>query len=211
VLLRFDPVSTQSEWTYFPEIAWREDSSGLYTVIPPARPYEPGGRTRYYFLPLEGEPVLLAEWTLATDSPLSAFFPLLAPDGLKVAYIQPEEGLLALHILDHRGTNRVVHREAPSPATGVTEPSLIVVGWAPDSRRIAFYNHQLKFWASDAEGNVIDLGEPADVCDLCDLRWVDSNRFLVVREGLLILRDLVSSSEQEIADAVTVYEFKQVP
>ncbi|MCS6962960.1 MAG: hypothetical protein NZM16_02795 [Thermoflexus sp.] len=204
VLLRFDPVSTQSEWPYFPEIAWREDSSGLYTIIPPARPEEPGGRSRYYFLPLEGSPVLLAEFSTRVGS-----FPRLSPDGRKVAYVRVEEGLPALYIRDEQGTERQVHREPPSALPGA-DPFLLLLDWSPDARRIAFYNNQLNFWVADAEGRLISLGQPEGECDLCDMRWVDSNRFLLVREGRLILSDLASSSETQIADSVLSYGFRLV-
>lgn len=195
VLLTFTFVSTYSEWTYYPQVVWRDDSAGFYTVIPASAALEnPSQPTRYYYVPLtEGSPAQLAEFVTV---PVWESFPHLAPNGLSVAYVRPDGSSQSLHVIDLSTADHTVQ----------TDSALTILNWNPDSQRIAFYN-------SNTPADVVlqAFGEPPaplnDTTDgLSDLRWVTESRFLFLIGEELRLRD-VSAASFVIDTGVAGYDF----
>lgn len=199
VLFTFPFVSTYSEWTYYPQVVWRDDSAGFYTVIPAAAALEnPSQPTRYYYVPLaEGSPAQLAEFVAV---PVWGSFPLIAPNGLSVAYARPDGSSQSLHVIDLSTADRVLQ----------TDSNLFIVNWNPDSRHVVFYNPNTPY-----DVYLQAFGEPPlplndGVGALEGLRWVTESRFLFLRGGQLCLRD-VSTPGVVIDSNVTAYDFAFAP
>lgn len=199
VLFTFTFVSTYSEWTYYPQVVWRDDSAGFYTVIPAAAALDnPSQPTRYYYVPLtEGSPAQLAEFVTV---PVWESFPYIAPNGLSVAYARPEGSSQALHVIDLSTADRTVQ----------TDSRLFIVNWNPDSRHVVIYNPN-----TPADVYSQAFGEaPLPLNDtpggLSDLRWVTESRFLFLRGEELRLRD--GSAPSVVIDSnVSAYDFTLAP
>lgn len=199
IVFTFEFVSTYSEWTYYPQVVWREDSAGFYTVIPASAALEsPSQPTRYYYVPLaEGSPAQLAEFVAA---PVWESFALMAPNGLSVAYIRPEGSAQSLHVIDLSTADRAIQ----------TDSNLFIVNWNPDSLHVVFYNPNTPY-----DVYLQAFGEPPlplndGVGALEGLRWVTEGRFLFLREGQLCLRD-GSTPSMVIDSNVTAYDFAFAP
>lgn len=199
VLFPFTFVSTYSEWTYYPQVVWRDDSAGFYTVIPaPAALENPSQPARYYYIPLtEGSPAQLAEFVTV---PVWESFPYLAPNGLSVAYVRPEGSSQSLHVIDLSTADRTVQ----------TDSRLYIVNWNPDSQQVAFYNPNTP---ADVVLQVFG-GPPVPLNDtaggLSNVRWVTESRFLFLSGEELRLRDL-SAASFVIDTGVTGYDFAFAP
>lgn len=195
-VFNFKFVSTYSEWTYFPQVVWRNDSAGLYTVIPASAvlddPTEP---TRYYYIPLAGEAARLAEFVAG---PVWQSFPFISPDGIKVAYVRESGGVQSLHVIDASTADRVY----------TSAPALTILNWNPDSARVAYY--------AESPSNPILLefgGTPnplSDTARFSGLAWVSESRYLFLNGEELRLRDL-SSPSVLIDSGVSGYDFVLLP
>jgi Tol biopolymer transport system component len=199
VLFTFSFVSTYSEWTYFPEVVWRNDSAGFYTIIPASAALEnPREPTRYYYVPLtDGSPAQLAEFVTV---PVWQSFPFIAPDGLSVAYVRENSGSQSLHVIDLSTADRTVQ----------TDSALTILNWNPDSQRIAFYNSNTPADVVLQAFSVAPVSLNDAGSGLSDLRWVTETRFLFISAGELRLRDL-STASFVIATTVTGYDFTLAP
>ncbi len=199
VLFTFPFVSTYSEWTYYPQVVWRNDLAGFYTVIPASAALEnPSQPTRYYYVPLtEGSPAQLAEFVTV---PVWESFPHIAPNGLSVAYVRPDGSSQSLHIIDLSTADRTIQ----------TDSRLFILNWNPNSRHVVLYNPN-----TAADVYLQAFGEaPLPLNDgvgtLEELRWVSENRFLFLRAQELRLRD-VSAASLVIDTSVTGYDFTLAP
>ncbi len=199
VVFTFEFVSTYSEWTYYPQVVWREDSAGFYTVIPASAALEsPSQPTRYYYVPLtEGSPAQLAEFVAV---PVWESFALMAPNGLSVAYVRPDGSSQSVHVIDLSTADRAIQ----------TDSRLSIVNWNPDAQHVVIYNPN-----TPADVYAQAFGEPPlplndGVGALEELRWVTENRFLFLRGGQLCLRD--GSTPSLVIDSnVTAYDFALAP
>jgi len=138
-VLKFTPVSTFSEFQYYPTPKWAPDSSLLHVAIPPkdalATPRE---KTALYEIPTDGSQA--KKIGTVTTAPLLA--PEFSPDASRMIYVkehgEASENQRELHIADPNGAGDTVYRTA----------QLDFNGWAPDSSRFVF-----------SEGNDTRLGE----------------------------------------------------
>lgn len=199
VVFTFPFVSTYSEWTYYPQVVWRDDSAGFYTVIPASAALEtPSQPTRYYYVPLtEGSSAQLAEFVAV---PVWESFPRIAPNGLSVAYVRPEGSSQSLHVIDLSTADRVLQ----------TDSNLFIVNWNPNSRHVVFYNPNTPY-----DVYLQAFGEPPlplndGVGALEGVNWVTESRFLFLRGGQLCLRD-GSSPSMVIDSNVAAYDFTLAP
>jgi hypothetical protein len=196
VVFKFKFVSTYSEWTYFPQVVWRDDSAGFYTVIPASaildNPSEP---TRYYYVPLAGEAARLAEFVTA---PVWQSFPFISPDGIKVAYVRESGGTQSLHVIDASTADRVY----------TSAPALSILGWHPDSARVAYYAEDPSAPSLLAFGGV--LLPLSDTARFFSLNWVSESRYLFLNGEELRLRDL-STPSVLVDSAVSEYDFVLLP
>jgi dipeptidyl aminopeptidase/acylaminoacyl peptidase len=178
----FPLVSMYSESFYLPEIIWKKESDGFYTIIPASKALEdPNEKSRYWFIPLRGEPARLAEFP---SVPPFAAAPILSPDGLKVLYLKPAGDNVELHVIDVS--------TADSLYTYYAANKLGLGGWAPDSMR--FY-----YWIEDPRAHwIAALGQPAsmltDTTISDDVVWVSENQILFLRENELRRTEIGSAS-----------------
>ncbi len=200
VVFTFPSVATYSEWTYYPQVVWRADSSGFYTIIPASAALEnPSEPSRYYYVPLTGgSPTQQAEFVTV---PVWESFAELSPNGLSVAYIYPESSSLrSLHVIDPSGTDRRIQ----------TDSQLTILNWNPNSRHVVIYNPN----ASDVYLQAFGEG-PVPINDtsgyIAEMRWVTERRFLFLSGEELRLRDLSSDASMVIDSGVTGYDFTLVP
>lgn len=199
VVFTFDFVSTYSEWTYYPQVVWRNDSDGFYTVIPASAALEnPSQPTRYYYVPLSGSPAQLAEFVTV---PVWESFPRIAPNGTSVAYVRPEGASQAVHIIDISTADRTLQ----------TGSSLYIENWNPDSRRVVLYDRNMPedVYAQAFGEAPIALNDSPGAWDT--LRWVSERRFLFrTSSGELRLRqDTAPSIVLDLG--VSMYDFTLAP
>lgn len=196
VVFKFQFVSTYSEWTYFPQVVWRNDSAGFYTVIPASAILEnPTEPTRYYYIPLGGEPARLAEFIAG---PVWVSFPFISPDGVQVAYVRESGGTQSLHVIDASTADR----------TYTSGTSLTILGWNPDSVRVAYHTEEPSNATLMAFG-----GSPvllSDTTRFFGLEWVSESRYLFRNGDELRLRDL-SAPSVLIDSGVSGYDFVLLP
>ncbi len=188
VLFKFKLVSTYSEWFYFPQVIWMRDASGLYTVIPASaaldNPQEP---SRFYFIPLKGDPAKLAEFVAA---PVWISMPQLAPDGTKIAYMRPAGNALELHIVDASTADRVF-ANAPADSFGL-------LGWNPNAKDFTYFSGSTNSaWLARLDSPPAPL---VDTPEITSLRWLDDRRFIFISRGELRLREIGKPSSTLAAD-----------
>jgi hypothetical protein len=193
VVLTFPFVLTYSEWVYYPQVVWANDSSGFYTVIPASQSLDnPTETSKYYFISLAEGPALLTEFITA---PLN--FPHISPDGLQVAYVSEVPG--AQHLLVYDAVEDTTYFIAGSEY-------LSIMNWNPDSQRVAFQaddplNPLLQ--ASDGTGAPAPL---SDTRRFFIMRWVSESRYLFLNEEELRLRELAAASVL-VDSSVSAYDF----
>lgn len=200
VVFTFPSVATYSEWMYYPQVVWKADSSGFYTVIPASAVLEnPSEPSRYYYVPLTGgSPTQRAEFVTV---PVWESFAHLSPDGLNVAYIYPESSSSrSLHVIDPSGADRRIQ----------TDSQLVILNWNPNSRHVVVYN------PNTADVYLQAFGEPPIPINdtpgyIAEMRWVSETRFLFLSGEELRLRDLSSAASVVIDSGVTGYDFTLVP
>ena len=196
VVFKFKLVSTYSEWFYFPQVVWRNDSAGFYTVIPASAALEnPSEPTRYYYVPLTGEAAKLAEFVAAY---IWTSFPFIAPNGIQVAYIRESDKIQSLYVIDASTADRAY----------TSRSILKIMGWNPDSLRVAYQTSESSEVALLAFG-----AEPVSLNDTArfsDLEWVSVNRYLFLSGDDLRLRELPGASIS-IDTGVTGFDFVLLP
>lgn len=195
VVLTFDFVSTYSEWIYYPEVVWRDDSAGFYTVIPaPAALENPSQPSRYYYVPLTGSAAQLAEFVAV---PVWESFARIAPNGASVAYVRQEGSSQSVHVIDMSTADRTLQ----------TDGRLYIENWNPDSRHVVFYNPDAAadVYAQAADEPPLPLNDSPAGWDT--LRWVSERRFLVrTSAGELRLREVTAPS-LVLDTGVDAYDF----
>lgn len=199
VLFTFDFVSTYSEWTYYPEIVWRNDSAGFYTVIPaPAALENPSQPSRCYYVPLTGSAAQLAEFVTV---PVWESFARIAPNGASVAYVRQEGASQSVHVIDMSTADRTLQ----------TDGRLYIENWNPDSRHVVLYNPDASadVYAQAVGEPPIPLNDSPGGWDT--LRWVSERRFLFrTSAGELRLRELAAPS-LVLDTGVDAYDFTVAP
>jgi dipeptidyl aminopeptidase/acylaminoacyl peptidase len=195
VVLTFPFVSTYSEWVYYPQVIWANDSSGFYTVIPASQSLDnPTETSKYYFISLTESPALLTEFITA---PLN--FAHISSEGLQVAYVS--EAPEAQHLLVYNAAEDTTRFLASGEY-------LSIMNWNPDSQRVAYQ-------ADDPLNPVLQAldGAPVPLSDtrrFFIMRWVSESRYLFLNEEELRLRELPAASVL-IDNSVSAYDFVFTP
>jgi hypothetical protein len=177
-VLRYTPVATYSEYTYYAQPVWAADGSALRVVIPPADPMSPPMQaSSLWHLPTDGSPARLITSVTVVPSLGSDALGFSSDLGF-LAYTQlrgsesgsPEqvEGWLEVRRL---GSEDVVAYPDAS----------VFFGWAPDSLRFAFVTGrerpylQIGQWSGPTVPGSLEAGAP-----VFSLRWVDADHYLLV-------------------------------
>ncbi|MBN2385373.1 MAG: hypothetical protein JXB85_00005, partial [Anaerolineales bacterium] len=167
-LLSFEFVLTYSEWFYLPEVTWKADSSGLWTVIPAhdslGDPTEP---TEIWFASVAGGATLVDSFVAV---PVFIDRPRLSPDGSRVMIQQEFGGSFNLLIHPVGGGGDLLILTAGGGQAGA-------VSWSPDSSQLVYWNPLPVNTSFGYPGAgfafVSDLGTEARA-----VRWVDPLRLL---------------------------------
>lgn len=174
---------------YFPEIAWMMDSTGFKTVIPP----QVGtGQAELLFVFTNGTVASLAKFSMA---PLSDSLPFISPDGGYIIYsAKSETDKQSLHLMDSSGAARPY---------GEPSQKVRAYGWLPDAKRFAYGDEILKrAYLGNIDGSPVEI----PVTFPPKVRWIDSNHYLALENGNLILGSLHGESLQ-IDSGVQEFDF----
>ena len=170
--LDFQKVDTHSDWSFYPQVVWLDNSTGLYTVIPG----NGGQKSRFLYIAADGSfTAQLAEFAPA-DIRVSR--PLIAPNGSGVAYITSTEDSFDIHVIDASTADAIIASYPTSPQFGLWT-------WSPDSVRFTYW--------TEAPSRLLIAGRSNPPVPLADpiapytLTWVDANRFLYFANGELRL------------------------
>ena len=158
---------------YYPEVVWSPDSSGFKTVIP--APTE-NGQAEMLFVFTNGTVASLAKFVI---SPLSESLPYLSPDGGYLIYgAKMGADQESLYLMDSSGATRTYGE----PAAGIR-----TYGWLPDAE------HFVYGWEEPQRtfiGSVDGAPEYNEIVFLQTVRWVESEYYLAVDNGDLVLGNL---------------------
>lgn len=180
LLLKFQAVTTYSEYRYYPTPQWSSDSAYLRVGIPPSDPLaEPVQPATLWKLSLE-DGASQQEGAVVTV-PFFAQSPYNRPvlyslDLKRIVYMRdigaPEDNRRELVLATYDGQGEVV----------VARGSLMEsFGWSPDGRRVAFTQGDLQeLWI----GGLDAAPKPAAGAQfgISGLRWVDAKRFLAMQQ-----------------------------
>ncbi len=166
--LRYPPVITYSEYSFYPIPVWSPDSSLVQVVIPSQDPFaaHPGGKV-WRVLVAGGPPQVLREFEGDFFRPQGPA-PLLSPNLAWLAFRRAgasfgESRLVLASLLD--GGESVYDRG-----------SIQWGGWGPDSAHFIY---------TKDGGTALQLGalgaEPQPLAEGIGLRWLDADRFLYLR------------------------------
>jgi len=177
-----------------PEIVWKPDSSGFYTVSASGPPGSPDSMT-VWFIPVAGRPVKQMSYT----GPYGAH---LSPDGRKVAYLYDQHEPIDVHVVTADGKD----------TTYDSYSKVGFMGWAPDSK------HFLLDLSKDGRLRVPYLcavGEQpvklTDTDDALPVVWIDAQRVLFASHGkALHLQRVGAPSILLEADASSWFDYTYI-
>jgi Tol biopolymer transport system component len=171
--LDFPKLNAHSDWSFYPQVVWLDNSSGFYTVIPG----NIGGLSRFLYVSADGTfTAQLAEFARADPR---VGLPLIAPDGSKVAYVTQIDSTLEVHVIDASTADLTV-------ATHLDAPLIGLWAWSPDSARFAYHTGDPSRLLI-AGPNLPSAPLLLDAIASYSLTWVDANRFLYLANGELRL------------------------
>lgn len=187
-VLNYEPVITYSEYRYYANPRWSQDSAFLRVAIPPADP-----------LARPQQPISL--WTIPTDGSQPAQDGSImavpdfeqpvrySPDLARLAFLQevgqPVENQRELHIATYDGQGDWVYSKAPL---------LRFEGWGLDGNHFAFLiGEEGQMWLGSLEA----IAEPISDAPygISNIRWLDGERFLYVQEAAGIFDFYLGSLE----------------
>lgn len=192
VALTFPNVLTYSEWSYYPEIVWLPDSSGVRVAIPAADPLgDPSQPSTFWNVPVSGSPSILTTFIAA---PAFASFPYISPDASAVLYTAENPSGVEIHSIRSDGTDTLY--------TSYPSGTIEIEGWTPDS--VHFMVHHLP-----TQINIMAVGEDLVLGDtpiVSKVIWIDSSRFIFINGTELRISTLGSASSP-IDTGVNEYNF----
>jgi len=196
-VLTYEPVLTYSEYLYYAEPVWAQDSSFLMAAIPPADPMaEPLGPTRLYRIPVDVSPAV--EVGSVTAFNLGGFGVNFSPDLVHIAYLrpvgQPPDNAYELHVASSDGTNDNLF---------LTETNLLLHGWTADPQRFFFsMGPAMEMQIGSVGGGHQPLAGSAQ--GVFQLRWIDPERYLYLQEnaGAIELRLGQLNGEHRLIDSL---------
>jgi len=101
-----------------------------------------------------------------------------SPDGKWIAYGSDASGEQELYVVSHDGAES---KQLTFDASG----SKYGFSWSPDSRKLAFYDMNMKLFLVDIAGNSVQQIDAADNSYFGDLNWSPDSRFLAYEKRLL--------------------------
>jgi hypothetical protein len=205
-VLEYEPVLTYSEYQYYAQPRWLNDSSGLKVIIPPVDSLsDPRPPSTLWKIPLDGSPAIKTGEIVTM--PFFANSTAFSPDLEKIAYLietgDPPQNIHELHFVNPVGSEDMAYH---------AERLLNFAGWAQDSLHFAITsgeNQALQIGQIDAPYNPV-ADPPTSVFKLI---WVDSERYLYIQdpggEATLYLAGLSNPpfAIDQVADAYIPFDF----
>lgn len=179
---------------YEPEVVWTPDSFGFKTIIPAAAETD---QAEFFFVFTSGTVASLAKFVMV---PPDESAPFLSPDGGYVIYVSEiASDKKSLYLMDSSGAARPY---------GEPMNSVRAYGWFPDSQHFAYTSETAQGATNTFVGSV--NGQPSEVSldEYDSLRWVDSEHFLALQTGNLILGSIVDGFAL-IDSGVVEFDFSQ--
>jgi len=169
--LRYDPVTTYSEYRFYARPVWSLDSSYLLVAIPPVDPLvQPPHSTEIWRIPTDDtSPALIGSVIAAPFQEQAVVF---SPDLERIAFLretgQPQENLRELHLATVDGLGGFVYSKA-SP--------MVFQSWSTDSTRFVFSTGLApETWIGSIKE--APLGLSPDFNGAQGLCWVNREQFL---------------------------------
>jgi len=172
----YTPVSTASEFQYYPEPVWSADSSSLRVAIAPPDPYVERPQTSIWALHTDGTPARLMgsiEVARGSQPVFSAYLSQLAYVQLPEGDGPGDQGSVVLTDLtggEMIGDSTTYYPEAHG-----------IYGYAPDALRFAFLTNpeQPRAMLGQIGAEAVPaLGDAESIA--IDVRWIDADRYLLL-------------------------------
>jgi hypothetical protein len=174
-VLTYEQVATYSEYRYYAHPVGSPNGKFLRVVIPPADPLDKSPEpTSLWMIPTNGKPAQMVGSLQAVpffDTP-----PAFSPDLAHLIFLQetgePAENRRELYIAEPDGSGAKVYQSGALLQFG---------GWALDGLHFTFSvgeQHAVQVGSLDAPA--LPLGSAPD--GLLDVRWVDGERYLYLRQ-----------------------------
>ena len=174
-MLTYQPVITYSEYRYYAEPVWAQDSSELRLALPPADPLaEARQPTAIWRIPANGEAA-----QQIGSVPAAPFFMqpvVFSPDFSHLLYLaetgEPAQNLSELYIANGDGQGAWVYQQLSFAQT---------LTWSPDGQQFTYVTGDPRqAYLGQLEAPVQILGD--QTTGVFNLRWVDNYRYLLARE-----------------------------
>jgi len=189
--LPYDQVITYSEYRYYAKPVWMPDSLSLRVAIPPADPLaEPRLPTTLWYIPADGS--LSYQMGSVVAEPFFSSEVSYSPDLSLIIFLRdtgaPSENTSELYIAKSDGSGEWVYQKAPL---------LQFKGWSPDASHFVFSRGE--DWETQL-GQVDAIPEPftGDPHGIHNVRWVDANYFIYLRENIGTFDLLLQSLDGEL-------------
>ncbi len=167
-VLTFLPVSTYSEYQYYPAPQWAPDSSGIRVAIPPADPLNDSTAQPtliYQIASSGGAAISLGSLSVSFLNPV-----LFSPDFSRLVYLSEGEasgdGILDLHLASSDLSGDSVYQSG----------EILSALWSGDSARFVFFSNP----DNRPQTGAVDGSAPAPLTDsasVIDPQWLDADTF----------------------------------
>ena len=203
-VLVFPSVITYSEYFYYPNPVWAQDSNGLKVVIPPGDPLaDPLLPSNVYSIAVDGSPAVLSGSIMAM--PFAWPDEAISPDLTRLGFAQPSgapgSGVRDINLANADGSGVVMYLNAEGAE---------FLGWLPNSLQFVFRaasgpdigTHV----SSTAEGYFTITSDPAQVRSIS---WVDATHYLCLWQngGSTELKYNVLSGPQTVVDSGEIWSY----
>jgi hypothetical protein len=168
-VITFSPISTASEYQFYPAPRWLQDGSGARVLVPSPAPWEPGAYGTLWAITLDGSATELGRIPgnfLFQPDPWS-------PDFGHIAYLaqvgDPGSNQGELYLAGGDGRDAVLYDSGES---------LQPVVWSPGGGRFLYYHWQSRALLLGGPGQPPQPLLDGDLPRVLDSYWLDSERFV---------------------------------
>jgi hypothetical protein len=163
-LVNFQPITTYSEYQYYPPLVWSPDSSRVGVFIPSSDPLADDPSGTVWIVPVDGVPQSFPPISGQVFFPQSSGRSLLSSDLQTIAFLssgdQGQTDVLNLANVD--GSNSRAYDRG----------DIQWFGWSPDGRHFAFRRDDIRFALGNPDAN------PQPLTEGRSLRWLTEELYL---------------------------------
>jgi hypothetical protein len=210
-LLPYDQVNTFSEYRYYAEPTWSQDSSFLRVAIPPAdplgKPLQPtdlwhitvDGTLAYQLGSLDAVPFLLAKVVYSPDLNNLIFFQEVGA---------PSDNTFELVLARYDGSGVWSY---------LKDKLLQFLSWSPDSQNFAYtIGLEKEAWLGSLDETPVQITESPK--NILEVRWIDDSQIIYLKENVstfdLVYRRIETGEEaiiDQISGTYPSYQFALLP